>query len=287
MAETNNIEFDKYIDIDIPLKDISVVLNTIINYLAEDRKDTLTCDTRITEDNLYNRYSSIEIKACCLASYMLNEIKDYYNYYPVNKNFKKDILTSSVNYYNIGDNLELDNNKKEICIIFKENSDENNIVLKFVVKLIPRRYIKNNKYIYSYEYDINYITLFSKIINNAYILMQKEIANINKIRNLSDYMPVSNDIVKKTCCYYIQGNPYNKIQCTCKTVCLECSSVIGSFYKKNLTIMYDTVGNDNYKNYSDDIFNNFIKTLSNIPRSIIHHQYEKITEKCTKKIPLD
>ena len=283
MTKVDDIKFNKYIDVHIPLKKFSIILNPITHYLVKDRKDILTCDMRIIENNLLNHCIG-EINACCLALYILNEVKYYYNYYPVDKNFKKDILTVSIIYNNVGENLTADNNKKKISIIFSESSNEDNTVFAFVITLLPKTCITDDKYIYSNEYSINYITLFSKIINNVYKLIQKEIINICIIRNSSDYKPMSNNIVKKTYCYYIKGNPYDKITCTCTTRCQECAKIIGNFQKKDLIIMYDTIRANDYKRYNEDIFSKFITTLSNIPHDIIYRQEEKKIEKTYKRI---
>ena len=96
---------------------------------------------------------------------------------------------------------------------------------------------------------INFTTLFSKIIDGVFNSIQKEISRINIIRNSSDYIPISNDIIRKTCCYYIRGNQYSKITCTCTTRCQECDKIIGRNYKKDLTVMYNTIGANNYRYY--------------------------------------
>ena len=106
----------------------------------------------ITESGLLNHCIG-DINACCLASYILNEVKDYYNYYPINKDFKKDTLEVQIVYNNIGENLKVDNNKKELVIVFNESSDVNNTVFAFLLRLVAKKCITDNEYIYSNEYS--------------------------------------------------------------------------------------------------------------------------------------
>ena len=224
---------------EISLIDINVTCVFIVKYLLKSEENN-------------SHYFHSRINACCLKSYVINEIIDYYNYISINEDFKKHKLLVSVYHLNT-------NSGKILVINFSVNTYSN---IKFIISTSLTRESNN----------ITNLNIYSKIINSIFNLAKKEIDFIehietNKKKKLN---------AKESFSYFTDIYIINEIKSKCLIKCLDCNRIITKNHKQHLEHFYNnSIQPGKYEEYSDDLLSNLKQSLNNIPNYFIINEKTK------------